>query len=273
MAMFKLILLILLVGYAGIVALAYLMQRSLMYFPDTVRTQPGAAGLPEAEELVLKTTDDEEVIAWHVAPRPEKPLVLHFHGNGGSLRGRVARFRRLLADGTGLLALTYRGYGGSTGRPSEAGLIRDAEAAYAFARARHDHQNLAVWGESLGTGVAVALAADHPVGAVILEKPFTSAVDVGAVAYPFLPVRLLMKDQFRSDQRIGKITVPVLILHGERDNVVPIKFAERLFKLIVAPKTLVRYPDGDHGDLDGHGAIEAIHEFLARLRLVGQPSE
>jgi uncharacterized protein len=273
MAMFKLVLLILVAGYAGIVALAYLMQRSLMYFPDTVRTQPGAAGLPEAEEVVLKTSDHEEVIAWHVPPRPEKPLVLHFHGNGGSLQGRAMRFRRLVANGTGLLALSYRGYGGSTGRPSEAGLIRDAEAAYAFARARHDPQNLAVWGESLGTGVAVALAADHPVGAVILEKPFSSALEIGALAYPFLPVRWLMKDQFRSDQRVGKIAVPVLILHGERDDVVPIKFAERLFRLIAAPKTFVRYPDGDHGDLDAHGAIEAIHQFLARLLFVGQPSE
>src|SRR6185295_10451452 len=115
-------------GYLGLAALMYLAQRALMYFPETVRTAPAAAGLPQAEEVVLDTTDGERVIVWHVPPRGNKPVALYFHGNGGSLRNRVDRFRALTEDGSGLVALSYRGYGGSTGSPSEEGLIADALA-------------------------------------------------------------------------------------------------------------------------------------------------
>src|SRR5262249_30784559 len=150
-----------------------------------------------------------------------KPVVLYFHGNGGSLRGRVDRFRDLTADGTGLVALSYRGYGGSSGAPAQGGLVNDAGAAHRLTRARSPAGSIVLWGESLGTGVAVALAAQKPVGHLILQSPFTSAADVGAHTYWFVPVRLLMKDQFRSDLRIGKVTAPVLVLHGDRDDIVP----------------------------------------------------
>lgn len=255
--------LIVLVGYGTLVALMYLVQRSMMYFPDTTRTPPAAAGLPEAEEVVLDTADGVRAIAWHVPPRGEKPVVLYFHGNGGAIAYRVFRFRDLIADGTGLVALSYRGYAGSTGTPSEAGLIADAEAAYAFAAARYPPERIAVFGESLGTGVAVALAAEKPVGRVILEAPFTSAADVGASVYWFIPVRLLMKDQFRSDERIGRVTAPLLVLHGERDNVVPIRFGERLFALAREPKRMVRYKQGGHEGLDAHGLLLEVRRFLA----------
>jgi fermentation-respiration switch protein FrsA (DUF1100 family) len=251
-----------LVGYGALVALAYFAQRALLYFPDRTRTAPAAAGLPQAEEIVLATSDGESVIAWHVAPRADKPVVLYFQGNAATLRERAMRFGTLVADGTGLVALSYRGYGGSTGRPSEAGLLRDAEAIYAFAAARYAAERLVPFGESLGTGVAVALAAEHEVGKVVLEAPFTSAVDIGAALYPFLPVRLMMKDRFRSDERIGKVTVPVLVLHGARDRVVPIAYGERLYALIAAPKKFVRFPEGNHSDLDSYGAQAAVREFL-----------
>jgi len=261
--MLKWLLLALLVGYGAIATLAYFAQRSLMYFPERTRTAPAAAGLPQAAEMELATSDGERVIAWHVAPRGDQPVVLYFHGNGGALAWRAERFARIVADGTGLLALSYRGYGGSSGRPSEAGLLRDAEATYAYAAARYPAERLVLYGESLGTGVAVALAAEHKVGKVILEAPFTSAVDIGAAAYPFLPVRLLMHDTFRSDERIGKLTAPVLVLHGARDTVVPIRSGERLYALISAPKKFVRFPEGAHGDLDNYGAQAAVRDFLA----------
>src|ERR1043166_9008834 len=260
--MVKWLIITLLVGYGAIAALAYFAQRSLMYFPERTRTAPAAAGFPQAEEVELTTSDGERVIAWHVPPRGDKPVVLYFHGNGGALKWRAGRVARIGAGGAWLLALSYRGYGGSTGRPSEAGLLRDAEAAYAFATARYPAERLALYGESLGTGVAVALAAEHKVGKVILEAPFTSAVEIGAAAYPFLPVRLLMHDQFRSDERIAKVTAPVLVLHGARDTIVPISHGERLYALIAAPQKFVRFAEGYHGDLDQYGAQAAVHELL-----------
>src|SRR6516162_8082160 len=152
-----------LLGYGSIVALLYVTQRAMQYFPERFRTAPAVAGLPEAEEVVLDTADGERVIAWHVAPRADKPVVLYFHGNGGALRFRVPRFRALTADGTGLLALSYRGYAGSSGRPTEAGLIADGFAAYEFAASRYPPDRIVLWGESLGSGVAVALAAEKTV--------------------------------------------------------------------------------------------------------------
>jgi hypothetical protein len=249
--------------YVGLATMVYLAQRSLMYFPETIHTTPAEAGLPEAEEVTLTASDGVRVIAWHVAPRDGKAVILYFHGNGGALKYRVERFRKLIADGVGLVALEYRGYGGLGGSPSEQGLIADAEAAYAFAAARYPVQQIVVWGESLGSGVAVALAAEKPVGRVILEAPFTSAVAVGALHYWYLPVRLLMKDQFRSDQRIGKVTAPLLILHGLHDRTVPYTMGEHLFELANQPKHIVRFLDGGHEDLDANGALHAVGRFLA----------
>src|ERR1700730_8837045 len=202
MALLKWTLIVLLVGYVGAVALLYMVQRALMYFPDTERMPPAAAGLPGAQEILLDAADGERFIAWHVPPRGDQPVVLYLHGNGGALSHRAERFRALAGDGTGLVAIDYRGYGGSSGRPTEAGLLIDAETAYGFAAARYPAARIAVWGESLGTGVAVGLAAERPIGRLVLEAPFTSAVDLAARHYPFVPVRWLMKDQFRSDQRI-----------------------------------------------------------------------
>jgi fermentation-respiration switch protein FrsA (DUF1100 family) len=259
----KWLLLALLVGYGGLLALLYVGQRALQYFPERTRTLPAAAGLPQAEEIVLDTADGERAIAWHVAPHAGKPVLLYFHGNGGSLAWRGERLRSLTADGTGLLALSYRGYGGSSGSPTEKGLIEDAFAAYAWVVARYGAARIALWGESLGSGVAVALAAERPVACVVLESPFTSIADIGAQHYWFLPVRWLIKDPFRSDLRIGKVAAPVLVLHGERDNVVPIAFGERLYGLIKAPKRFVRFPAAGHNDLGVQGALEVARQFIA----------
>jgi hypothetical protein len=250
-------------GYVALTASIYFAQRSLMYFPETLHTTPAAAGLPEAEEVSLTAADGGKSLVWHVPPHDGKPVLLYLHGNGGALRYRVERFRSLTKDGIGLLALEYRGYGGLAGAPSEQGLIADAEAAYAYAAAHYQIAQIVVWGESLGTGVAVALAADKPVGRLILEAPFTSAEALGAQRYWYLPVRLLMKDQFRSDQRIRKVTAPLLILHGLQDRTVPYAMGEHLFDLANKPKHIVRFLDGGHEDLDQNGALDAVGRFLA----------
>ena len=252
-------------AYGGLLVVMCVFQRSLMYFPDPARIAPALAGLPQAQEVTFQSSDGETLIAWFVPPRGDKPVVLYFQGNAEGLPARVSRFSWLIADGTGLLALCYRGYGGSSGRPSELGLIRDAQAAYAFARERYPAERIVLFGESLGTGVAVALAADRAIAGLILDAPFSSAVDLGAAAYPFVPVRWAMKDTFRSDRRIASVRAPLLVLHGARDPIVPIRFGERLFALAHEPKRFVRFPHGNHVDLDDHGAAEAVRQFLGEL--------
>jgi hypothetical protein len=265
MSVLKWLLIAIVLAYGGLLALMYVFQRALMYFPDATRVAPAQAGLPQAEEVALQSSDGEKLIAWYVAPRGDKPLVLYFQGNAEGLPARVGRFTWLTADGTGLLALNYRGYGGSSGTPSEQGLIRDAEAAYAFARARSPAKRIVLFGESLGTGVAVALGSTHEIGALILDAPFTSTADVGATTYPFVPVRWFMKDTFHSDERIGRVSAPLLVLHGDADRIVPIRFGEALFAMAREPKRFVRFPGGGHVNLDDFGAAKVVQEFLGGL--------
>ena len=164
--------------------------------PQTVRTLPADAGFAAAQEIVLDTADGEKVIAWYVPPQDQKPVVMFFAGNGDVLATRVARLRALTQDGTGLLALSYRGYGGWSGRPTESGLLMDTAAAYGFVAARYPAARIVIWGFWLGTGPAVALAARQPIGKLVLEAPYPSTADVAATVLPFMPVRALMKHQF-----------------------------------------------------------------------------
>ena len=250
-------------GYLGGLAVLFFAQRAFIFpIPQTVRTAPEAAGFPEAEEHVLATADGEKVIVWHVPAKPGHAVVLYFHGNGDFLAGFFGRFRDIIADGVGVVALSYRGYAGSSGKPSERGLLADAAAAYAFTTARYSADRIVVWGFSLGSGVAVALAAEQPVGRIILEAPYTSIADVAASAFRIVPVRWLIRDQFRSDERIARVTAPLLIMHGARDPTIPIGFGERLFALAHQPKQFVRFPEGGHNDLDDYGAIEAAQRFI-----------
>ena len=219
MTVLKWLLIVVSVGYLCGLAAMFLLQRSILFpIPQVVRTTPAAAGFPAVEEHLLTTDDGEKVIVWHHPARPGRPVILYFHGNGDFLAGFFSRFRDVIADGTGVVALSYRGYAGSSGQPSEQGLLRDAAAAYAFTTARYSADRIVVWGFSLGTGVAVALAAEQPVGKVILEAPYASIVEVAASAFPISPVSLVMRDPFRSDQRIIRVKAPLLFMHGARDG-------------------------------------------------------
>src|SRR6185295_16878454 len=228
-----------LIAYFGGLALLYFAQRSILYpIPETRRTSPQAAGFPQAEEHLLQTADGEQIIAWHVAPRAGKPVVVFFHGNGDILAWRAPWFAALTADGTGLIAVSFRGYAGSSGSPTEAGLINDAEAAYAFAAQRYAPDRIVLWGYSLGSGPAIALAAKRRIAKLILEAPYTSIVDVAAAAFPFAPVRWFVRDPFHADQWIADVTVPVLIMHGGRDTTIPIRFGEKLYAFAREPKQM-----------------------------------
>jgi fermentation-respiration switch protein FrsA (DUF1100 family) len=255
--------------YAAIALAAYLGQRRLMYFPDTVRVPPAEAGLASVEERVLKTPDGERVIAWYGRALRGQPTLLYFHGNGGSLEDRAPRIARFMAEGWGVYMMTYRGYGGSSGSPTEANNVADARLAHAaLVREGVSPRSIVAYGESLGSGIAVRIAAELPLAGLVLDAPFTSAVDLGARAYPFLPVRLLLIDRYETTRHIAGVKVPLLILHGERDTVVPVAMGREVARLANEPKRLVIFPNGYHSDLyvNGNDAIDAVRAFIRSLR-------
>ena len=267
MTVLKWIVIVLAVIYLGGLTVLYVKQREMLFpIPPVGRTAPDAAGLPEAEEHVLTTADGEKIIVWHVPAKPGHAVILYFPGNGDFLAGGVSRFKAMTSDGTGLVALSYRGYAGSSGSPSEQGLLQDAATAYAFTAERYEPSRIVAWGFSLGTGVAVALAAEHAIGKLILEAPYTSTADVAASQFRIVPVRLLMKDQFHSDERILRVAMPLLIMHGDADPAINISFGERLFALAREPKQFVRLPGGGHENLDDFGAIETARHFIGGLK-------
>ena len=170
--------------YAGVVAAMYLFQRKLRYIPDQRRLAPEQAGVTNARELTLVTSDGERIVSWYAPARHGRPTIVYFHGNGGVLWYRADRMKFVLDAGYGMLLAGYRGYGGSTGTPIETGLLTDGRAAVDHLRKEGvPFDRMVFYGESLGTGVAVRLAAQTPPGAVVPESPFTSAADVGAAVY------------------------------------------------------------------------------------------
>ncbi len=238
-------------------------QRKFIYFPEKNRTSPAAAGLANVEEISLATPDRETLIAWHSRAAHGRPTILYFHGNGGALRSRTERIMLMQQKGYGLFMLSYRGYGGSTGAPSEKKIIADALLSYQWLT---DHgvsaHDIVLYGESLGTGVATQVAAARETSCVILEAPYTSLPDVARVAFSYLPTRLLMRDHFDSTQYVAKIDKPLLILHGSMDVVIPSAFGQKLFDLAASPKSIEIFPNGGHSDLYLHGAWGKITEFV-----------
>lgn len=236
--------------YLCFTGLLYLMQRKLQYFPDTRQVEPAEVGLDGFSMVRLDTPDGERLVAWHAPTRRELPTIVYFQGNGMGLAARAERFKLMHEAGFGVLALGYRGYSGSTGTPSESGLMTDAEAAVRFlAETGVPPQHLVYYGESLGTGVAVQLAARQGMtpAALILEAPFTAAADIARTQYWYVPVGILMKDQFRSIDHIGNIAAPLFVLHGDADTIVPIGHGRQVFEAARDPKEMMVIPGGSHG--------------------------
>jgi fermentation-respiration switch protein FrsA (DUF1100 family) len=232
--------------YAAVFLALLFGQRKILFWAHAAEVDPATLGL-KAEVLRLETEDGETLLAWSVPPATGRPLILYFHGNAGGLDLRAERFRAIVKAGMGLLAIEYRGYASSTGRPSERGLKLDGEAAYAAAiTSGVEPERIVALGESLGSGVAVALAARYKVGALVLDSPYSSIVDVAAAAYWFVPVRTLIRDPFRNDLLIGSVDAPVLMVHGTKDRVVPFRFGEKLFALASPPKEFWRVEGAVH---------------------------
>ncbi len=256
-------------AYFCALATLYVAQRRLVFANDPRQTTPVDAGFPEASVTRISTADDESLVAWYAKPAPDKMLALYFHGNGGSLAQRGDVLRRIAADGTGVLAIDYRGYGGSTGSPGEEGLGLDADAAWDKARQLGYAPNeIVAIGASLGTGVAVGLAARHDVAGVVLDSPYSSTLDVAADRYWMFPVAWLMRDPFHSDRIIQNVRAPLLFMHGALDRTIPIRFGERLYSLATAPKEFLRVEDAGHLVLNRPEGIARTRDFIGRLGLL-----
>lgn len=227
----------LLAGWLGFCAVMWALQRDLLFLPDRAAMDPRAAGLPASVvQETLTTPDGERIVVWWSPPqRPDRPTFLYLHGNGANLMARGRRLTRLIADGSGLMAVSWRGYGGSTGRPSEAGLMIDARTAHEATAARVAPSSIVLFGESLGTTVAVMRAAETPVRALILDSSFTSVLDLAQAIYPVIPVGLLLSDPFRADLAAARVDAPVLQIHCRADPVTPLASAERLATLFARP--------------------------------------
>ena len=260
-------------GYGALVALLYSQQMRMTFPASPLRVPAREAGLAGFEDVVLTTGDGERLVGWWKPPEPGRALILYFHGNGGSLLERRERARMLTQDGRGLLMVSYRGYSGSTGEPSEEGLQRDAEAAYGYL-ASWRPERIVLYGESLGSGVSVWLASRRRVGGIVLDSPFTSIPDVARRHFWFAPVDLLLRTRFPSVERIGKMRAPLLVLHGEEDQVVPITLGERLFAAAPEPKRFVRLAGVDHVSALEGGGLAHLRAFLDEIesRLPGMPA-
>ena len=253
------------VAYGALVGSLYVFQRQLLYFPD--KTRPELAGLAElgVREVRLTTADGLSLLSWYLPPQERRPVICYFHGNGGHIGYRAQRLRRFARDGFGVLMVEYRGYGGNPGTPSEAGLYADARAALDFLkREARGPPRPVLYGESLGAAVAVRLAAERDVAALILEAPPTSVAEVAQYHYPFVPAALLVRDRFDSLSRIAAVKAPILVLQGDRDTIVPPRFGRALFYAAPEPKEGWFSPEAGHEDLARYGALDAVVDFLRR---------
>ena len=237
-----------------VLALAYFFQRSLIYLPSTDPVPPAGEVLPGARDVRLETADGLELGAWYV-PATGRGLgvsVLLAHGNAGDRALRAPLAAALAARGMSVLLFDYRGYGGNPGDPTEEGLALDARAArsYLVDELRVPQERLVYFGESLGCAVVTELAAEHPPGGLMLRSPFTELADVAGEHYPFLPVRLLLKDRYPLAERIRDVRVPTVVVYGSADSVVPAEQSRTVARVAGGPVTSIEQPGADHNDAE-----------------------
>ncbi len=259
------ILLTLALVYGGVAGGAYVFQRRLQYHPDMRLAEPGETGLEGFARVAVPTADGLRLVAWQAPARAGRPVIVYLQGNAEGLASRHERFQLFHDEGYGVLALGYRGFSGSPGTPSESGLAADAEAAVAYLEAAGiPASRLIIYGESLGTGLAVRLAAEGRAGAAILESPYTSVVDVARRRWWFLPVGLLMKDQFRSIEIAHRVTVPTFVFHGTEDAVVPFAQGRKLHATLGGPKEFHAIAGGTHVAPLTEDLWERMKDFIDR---------
>lgn len=246
--------------YLCCVAGLYFVQRKMIYFPNAVDFD-----LPEGfEKVFVETEPDLELSQIYKAPKENKPVLVFFHGNASNHLMNLYKAVPYLEQGYGMLSVGYRGYNGDAGKPSERGLYQDARAAISYLSAQgFDSSEMIFYGQSLGTGIAVQMALEYPnVQALILESPYTALFDVAAKAYPFIPARLLMRDRFDSLSKIKNIEIPLFIIHGEKDAIVPASLGKKLFEHANEPKEIVLLEQYGHNDIPDDIKSKKVLSFL-----------
>ena len=265
-------LLVLGLGYAALVGFVYFTQPSLVYFPHVAREHtatPAAYGL-QYEDVSIRTEDGETLHAWWIPAAERRGAVLLFHGNAGNISHRIEYARMFHELGLATLLVDYRGYGRSSGSPSEEGTYRDALASWGWLAAQGlAGRDIVVFGESLGGAVACWLAARERPRALVLASTFTSLPDLGAEVYRFLPVRLLARFQYNTRECLGRVEAPVLIAHSPRDDIVPYAHGQRLYAAAREPKQFLELAGGHNEGFiftrpEWVGALDA---FLRSARL------
>lgn len=253
-------------AYGAAIGAGFVAQRHFIYFPDGIRPEPDRAILPHIEPVTLETADGLSLLAWHQAPRRQgAPTLVYFHGNARHMGVRAEKLAPYLEAGFGGLLTSWRGFSGNPGRPSEQGLYDDGRAALRFLeRAGVPPARTILYGESLGTGVAVQLATEMRPAAVVLEAPYTSIPDVAAWRVPIAPVKPLIIDRFDSLAKIASVRAPLLVVHGEHDTTIPVRFGRTLFEAANDPKQGVFIEGAGHLDLYDHGMAGIVVDFLAR---------
>jgi fermentation-respiration switch protein FrsA (DUF1100 family) len=265
-------LILLAVAYVVICLIVVWREPNLVYFPSRdIHTTPDETGL-RFEDVWLDTVDGVRINGWYIpaaAPRPTPFTILFFHGNAGNMADRFEKTQMLRALGVDFFTIDYRGYGRSEGSPNEQGTYRDAQAAYDYLTQtqKRDPKTIILYGESLGSAIAVDLATKKTVAGVIIEEPFTSAADVGRKMFPYLPVQLLVRNKYDTLSKIAGLHVPILILHSREDEFFAMRHAERLLAAAPEPKRLVELR-GSHNDaflVSGETYRTALKEFVSQL--------
>lgn len=251
--------------YIGFIAILFFFQKNLQYMPFGNFESLDSYNLEGFSEKNLITEDNISIISWYKKPKNNQKTVLYFHGNGGNIAERIHRYQFLGKD-YGLLAISYRGYSKNKGVASEKGFFIDAKTAYKFLKKEGiQDKNIILYGESIGSAVALHLAINKKFNAIILESPFYSALSVAKSRYPFVPVKYLLKDQFRSDIFVENVNVPILIFHGTDDKVVNYSEGKKLFDKISGKKKLVTVKDANHLDFSNELLAKNIKIFLSEV--------
>ncbi|MCQ4119660.1 alpha/beta hydrolase [Rhodococcus tibetensis] len=252
---------------ALLIAVLWTFQRRLIYFPDASRVPSAQQLLTRAEDVTLTTSDGLELGAWYIPPASGDPhmTVLVAAGNAGNRADRALLASDLADAGFATLLFDYRGYGGNPGHPSEKGLALDVRAAY-----RHlvdergvPRERLLYFGESLGTGVVTELATEHPPAGMLLRSPFVDLASLGARHYPFLPVRLVLRDRFPVAEAVARVDVPTTVVYGTADTVVPPDQSERVADAALGPVETVVLPGAGHNDDVMFGGAQIVRATVA----------